>query len=188
MPTDTYEAELMFWRIMTHIFFREVRPRGAFNIPQDGPVIFAVAPHHNQFLNGLLLSQEAYRETGRRNQFLTATKSLRRKTVGFAARRMDSCIPVVRAVDEAKPETELVYLSPDDPFLLLGERTRFESEQGPAQAPAFRLSRAGKTLATVFNGYQGLTPVRTVLSLHGDGSAHGQPYRASDIDDSLNSV
>lgn len=43
-----YDTMLLFWRIVTNLFFREVRPRGAFNIPRDGPVIFAIAPHHNQ--------------------------------------------------------------------------------------------------------------------------------------------
>lgn len=43
-----YEGALLFWKTVTSIFFREVRPRGAFNIPRDGPVIFVVAPHHNQ--------------------------------------------------------------------------------------------------------------------------------------------
>ncbi|KAI6030179.1 hypothetical protein EDC04DRAFT_2869019 [Pisolithus marmoratus] len=131
MSTVTYETALMFWRTITQIFFREIRPRGAFNIPQDGPVIFAVAPHHNQFLDGLLLSLEVYRETRRRVQFLTAAKSLKRKAVGFLARQMDNCIPVVRAVDEAKPGTGLVYLSPDDPCLVFGEGTRFKSEFSP---------------------------------------------------------
>lgn len=43
-----YETSLVFWRTVTSIFFREIRPRGAFHIPRDGPVIFVVAPHHNQ--------------------------------------------------------------------------------------------------------------------------------------------
>ena len=43
-----YEAALVFWKTVTNIFFREIRPRGAFNIPRNGPVIFVVAPHHNQ--------------------------------------------------------------------------------------------------------------------------------------------
>ena len=43
-----YDAALVFWRVVTNIFFREVRPRGAFNIPREGPVIFVAAPHHNQ--------------------------------------------------------------------------------------------------------------------------------------------
>lgn len=43
-----YETSLLFWRMVTSIFFREIRPRGAFHIPRDGPVIFVAAPHHNQ--------------------------------------------------------------------------------------------------------------------------------------------
>ena len=51
----TYEASLLFWHMITRVFFREIRPRGAFNIPRDGPVIFVGAPHHNQVLDILRL-------------------------------------------------------------------------------------------------------------------------------------
>jgi glycerol-3-phosphate O-acyltransferase/dihydroxyacetone phosphate acyltransferase len=44
----SYDAAMIFWRIITQIFFREVRPRGAFHIPREGPVIFVAAPHNNQ--------------------------------------------------------------------------------------------------------------------------------------------
>ena len=50
-PTSSdlvYDSALLFWKTVVNIFFREVRPRGAFNIPHDGPVIFVAAPHHNQ--------------------------------------------------------------------------------------------------------------------------------------------
>lgn len=43
-----YDAVLICWKYILSIFFREIRPRGAFHIPRDGPVIFAVAPHSNQ--------------------------------------------------------------------------------------------------------------------------------------------
>lgn len=43
-----YEASLLFWRMIIRVFFREIRPRGAFNMPRDGPVILVAAPHHNQ--------------------------------------------------------------------------------------------------------------------------------------------
>lgn len=46
----SYDAFMFFWRIITQIFFREIRPRGAFNIPKEGPVIFVGAPHSNQVL------------------------------------------------------------------------------------------------------------------------------------------
>lgn len=43
-----YDCSLFVWRAVINIFFREIRPRGAYNIPKDGPVIFVGAPHHNQ--------------------------------------------------------------------------------------------------------------------------------------------
>ena len=102
-----YDTMLFFWRIVTNLFFREVRPRGAFNIPRDGPVIFAVAPHHNQvrglshillyscftllqFLDPLLVMSEVYRETHRRVRNLIAAKSMERAAVGFFAALMSS--------------------------------------------------------------------------------------------------
>ncbi|KAG6890723.1 hypothetical protein C0995_005096 [Termitomyces sp. Mi166 len=126
----TYDAAMLFWRMVTQIFFREIRPRGAFNIPRDGPVIFVGAPHNNQFLDPLLLALEVYKETRRHVQFLTAAKSMERKAVGFFARLMDS-IPVARAADYVSPATGRIYLSPDDPCLILGDGTRFTSELKP---------------------------------------------------------
>ncbi|KIK08660.1 hypothetical protein K443DRAFT_84557 [Laccaria amethystina LaAM-08-1] len=121
---------MLFWRTITQIFFREVRPRGAFNIPRDGPVIFVGAPHNNQFLDPLLLSLEVYRETHRKVQFLAAAKSMKRKAVGFLIRMMDS-IPVARAADSATPGKGRVWLSPDDPCLVFGEGTSFTTEFPP---------------------------------------------------------
>lgn len=45
-----YDAVMLLFRFITSIFFREIRSRGAFNIPLDGPVIFVGAPHGNQVL------------------------------------------------------------------------------------------------------------------------------------------
>lgn len=42
------ELALLFWHMITRVFFREIRLRGAFNVPRDGPVIFVGAPHSNQ--------------------------------------------------------------------------------------------------------------------------------------------
>ncbi|KAJ7452457.1 glycerol-3-phosphate O-acyltransferase [Mycena galericulata] len=126
----SYDAVMLFWRTVTQIFFREVRPRGAFNIPRDGPVIFVGAPHNNQFLDPLLLSLEVWRETNRHVQFLAAAKSMERKAVGFFIRLMDS-IPVSRAADSACPGTGLIRLAPDDPCMVLGDGTRFLTEVTP---------------------------------------------------------
>ncbi|KAJ7219240.1 glycerol-3-phosphate O-acyltransferase [Mycena pura] len=129
-PSISYDAVMLFWRAVTQIFFREVRPRGAFNIPRDGPVIFVGAPHNNQFLDPLLLSLEVYRESQRPVQFLAAAKSMERKAVGFFARLMNS-IPVARAADSAQIGTGLIRLSTDDPYLVLGSGTKFLSEFSP---------------------------------------------------------
>lgn len=43
-----YNASMIFWKLVVNIFFREIRLRGAFNIPIEGPVIFVGAPHANQ--------------------------------------------------------------------------------------------------------------------------------------------
>ncbi|KAI0082693.1 glycerol-3-phosphate O-acyltransferase [Panus rudis PR-1116 ss-1] len=129
-PDYVYEAALLFWRTVVNIFFREVRPRGAFNIPRDGPVIFCAAPHHNQFLDPLLLALEVHRETRRKVQFLIAAKSMKRKAIGFFAGLMSS-IPVARAADDAKPGTGQVFLSGEDPCLVVGYETKFTSEFTP---------------------------------------------------------
>lgn len=126
----SYKTFLIVWATAIHTFFREIRPRGAFNIPRDGPVIFVAAPHHNQFLDPVLLANAVYRETGRQVSFLIAAKSMKRKAIGFFA-KLISCIPVVRAADDAKPGTGKIRLAPDDLFVVLGEGTKFLSEFAP---------------------------------------------------------
>ncbi|KAH9981321.1 glycerol-3-phosphate O-acyltransferase [Lactifluus volemus] len=126
----SYRIFLLVWTNAARTFFREIRPRGAFNIPRDGPVVFVGAPHHNQFLDPVLLSMEVYRETRRRVSFLIAAKSMKRKAIGFFAKLMSS-IPVVRAVDDAKPGTGRVVLSSDDPCTVSGVGTKFVSEFSP---------------------------------------------------------
>ncbi|KAL0571687.1 hypothetical protein V5O48_010274 [Marasmius crinis-equi] len=126
----TYDVSIVFWKLIVNIFFREIRPRGAFNIPRDGPVILVAAPHNNQFLDPLLLALQVHKETGRHVQFLTAAASMKRKAVGFFTRLMKS-IPVERAADNAKNGTGKALLSDEDPCLVLGEGTKFLSEFSP---------------------------------------------------------
>jgi glycerol-3-phosphate O-acyltransferase/dihydroxyacetone phosphate acyltransferase len=54
-----YDVMIVFWRVVTGIFFREIRPRGTFNIPRDGPVIFVAGPHNNQASNALQIYQRS---------------------------------------------------------------------------------------------------------------------------------
>ncbi|KAF7377429.1 Protein kinase domain-containing protein [Mycena sanguinolenta] len=99
----SYASVMLFWRMVTGIFFREIRTRGSFNIPKDGPVIFVGAPHNNQFLD-LLLGLEVWKESG---------------------------LPVARAADSIRPGTGRVRLSSDDPCVVCGEGTKFLTEFKP---------------------------------------------------------
>ncbi|KAG0693478.1 hypothetical protein DFH29DRAFT_1039262 [Suillus ampliporus] len=65
--------------MVTQIFFREILPPGAFNIPPEGPLIFVGAPHHNQ--------------------------SMKWKAIGFFARLMDS---ILREREGTNFKTEFV--------------------------------------------------------------------------------
>ncbi|ORY32320.1 hypothetical protein BCR39DRAFT_523975 [Naematelia encephala] len=125
-----YDIVLIFWRIIINIFFREIRPRGAFNIPLEGPVLFICGPHSNQFLDPLLLFSEVRKEAHRRVSVLTAAKSMERAFIGLAARLMDS-IPVARAADYAKAGAGRIVLSDSDPLLITGIGTKFTSQIKP---------------------------------------------------------
>uniref|UniRef100_V5E3Y4 Phospholipid/glycerol acyltransferase domain-containing protein n=2 Tax=Kalmanozyma brasiliensis (strain GHG001) TaxID=1365824 RepID=V5E3Y4_KALBG len=126
-----FDIALFFWRIIINLFFREIRPRSSWRIPREGPVIFVAAPHHNQFLDPLLLASEVRRASGRRVAFLIAEKSIKRRFVGAAARIMQS-IPVARAADSAKRGNGYITLHPSgDPLLLQGHGTAFKSQLVP---------------------------------------------------------
>ena len=51
--------DTLLW-LLSVIFdcFPRIRPRGAFKIPREGPVIFVAAPHHNQFVDPVLLMNQ----------------------------------------------------------------------------------------------------------------------------------
>ncbi|WVF70519.1 hypothetical protein IAT40_005309 [Kwoniella sp. CBS 6097] len=142
-----YDLILIFWRIVINIFFREIRPRGAFNIPKDGPVLFICGPHANQFLDPLLLFSEVRKEAGRRVSILTAAKSMNRKFIGLVARIMDS-IPVARAADYASAGKGRIVLSDSDPLLVTGINTTFVSQVKPRSQLVLPKS-AGYASATV---------------------------------------
>ncbi|KDN45743.1 hypothetical protein K437DRAFT_224087 [Tilletiaria anomala UBC 951] len=181
-----FDLALLFWRLIINIFFRSIQPRGSWRIPREGaggPLIFVAAPHHNQFLDPLLLASEVRRASGRRVAFLTAEKSLKRPLIGAAARLMHS-IPVARAADSAKPGAGTITLSPSDPLLVLGRNgTQFTTqlqvkgqlvlgkEYGSANAEVVEvLSDSQVRIKKEFKDAPGKKPVRDALA--GDGSTY----------------
>ena len=94
----TYDLVLFFFDCVIHTFFRDIRSTGNFNIPQEGPVIFVIAPHHNQFVDGLVVMTKVKEILNRRIAFLIAKKSYDRMVIGQAA-KLCGCIPVERTQD-----------------------------------------------------------------------------------------
>ncbi|KAJ1327959.1 glycerol-3-phosphate O-acyltransferase [Microdochium nivale] len=128
MSNWKYDAFLHTFSVLVDLFFREVHPRGAWQVPKTGPILFVAAPHANQFVDGLVLQRTLKNEAERRVSLLIAQKSVH-GFIGWGSRLMGS-VPVGRAQDKAKPAKGLIYL-PDpvnDPTLIRGVGTDFEKE------------------------------------------------------------
>ncbi|BGP13962.1 hypothetical protein JCM10213_005545 [Rhodosporidiobolus nylandii] len=145
-----YDIVAAMWRVVINIFFREIRSRGAWKIPRpsEGAVIFVVGPHHNQFLDPLLIMSEIKRESGRRIAFLAAAKSMERAFVGLASRCMQS-IPVARAQDSAFAGVGTISLSPDDPLTIIGHNTSFKKDFGKPRSQILLPRNLGSVTAEV---------------------------------------
>lgn len=119
------------------------------NLQIPRSVIFVCGPHHNQFLDPLLLMCEVRLSAGRRVSFLIAEKSYHRKFIGLASRIAHSSklaalvgkyllltafsppVPVARAGDYAKAGAGKIYLSASadgEDDILKGYKTKFTKE------------------------------------------------------------
>ncbi len=98
-------------------------PRGFHNVPKEGPVLFCVAPHANQFVDPIMLVITCGRSVG----FLAvewhldkkAKKSMDKFWIGLFARWLNS-IPVERPQDLLKTGAGLVFMDPANPLVLRG--------------------------------------------------------------------
>ncbi len=126
-----YDFVLSCMQFIFSCFFREIRTRGAFRIPRDGPVIFVAAPHANQFVDPLILQMQIKRKVGRRVSFLIAEKSYKKRVIGDLSHCQLS-IPVKRAQDNLKSANGTIKMDPADPLHILGdEYTTFTSQCQP---------------------------------------------------------
>jgi 1-acyl-sn-glycerol-3-phosphate acyltransferase len=50
----TYRSFRSVFRVISHIFFREIKTTDAHLVPKSGPCIFIVGPHANQFVDGIV--------------------------------------------------------------------------------------------------------------------------------------
>lgn len=123
MSRFIYDLVIWFFSILFDIFFREIKIRGSFNVPQDGPVIFVIAPHANQFVDALLVMIQI-RQLKRRVRLLIAAKSYKLRVIGFMAKLVGS-IPVDRAQDDMKLQKGTVYIQSINPTIVKGRNTNF---------------------------------------------------------------
>ena len=166
-----YEFLLWLMSLVIDAFFREVHPRGSWNVPRRGAVMFVAAPHANQvsfnispssstiltgskFVDPLILMRILRTEAKRRVSTLIAAKSMDRRFIGTLAGWFGA-IPVVRALDLAKSAKGTIYLPrpSEDPLLLRGIGTDFERQA----------SIAGQMVLPTINGNTATAEVAEIL-------------------------
>lgn len=148
LATLLYDMALFLFNIMFTIFFREIKIRGACNMPQQGvPTILVCAPHANQFVDPTIIMVETRKLTkGRSRQscFVTAESSMKMKVVGFFGRIIGS-IPVPRAQDYLVPvDPNIEIFCPDydnEPTLIKGRCV-----DDPSKSPQFTTRFIAKSL------------------------------------------
>ncbi|KAJ5091474.1 acyltransferase [Penicillium alfredii] len=125
-----YDLVLWFFTWGLDLFFREIYPRGAWRIPEKGPVLIVAAPHANQFVDSAILMHLLKSQAKRRVSFLIAQKSLNEPYIGTLAACMGT-LPVVRAMDLAKPGKGTIYQPEpgNDPALIHGVGTDFSQSE-----------------------------------------------------------
>lgn len=130
----TYDLVIWFFNMVIHTFFRDIRLRGTFNIPKKGAIVFVIAPHHNQFVDPLVVMSTVKKTSGRQISLLTAATSYRKFFLGIAA-RLCSAIPVERAQDLVKPAPGTIMVenfdSANDNLTVVGTGTRFTRDAMP---------------------------------------------------------
>ncbi|KAK6461831.1 Sct2 glycerol-3-phosphate acyltransferase [Scheffersomyces coipomensis] len=120
----TYDLVLWFFSFVIHTFFRDIQPRGTFNIPNHGPIIFVIAPHHNQFIDPLIVMSKVKESCGRRIANLIANRSYQRMFIGTSA-KLCGAIPVERAQDLLKLAQGEIKVDPNDNTKIIGVNTKF---------------------------------------------------------------
>lgn len=125
-----YDVIVFIFHNVFNCFFREIKTRGGFKIPKDGPVIFVGAPHANQFVDPVILMDQVKKCANRRVSFLIAELSLKRLVVGFLARCLLT-IGVVRPQDNLSWAKGKIYIDSSNPRKIWGIGTCFTKDMEP---------------------------------------------------------
>lgn len=125
-----YDLIVFIFHNVFNCFFREIKTRGGFKIPKDGPIIFVGAPHANQFVDPVILMDQVKRTANRRISFLIAANSLKRVVVGFLARCLLT-IGVARPQDNLTWARGKIYIDSENPCKVFGIGTNFTTDMEP---------------------------------------------------------
>lgn len=122
-----YQLVVIFCHCIIHTFFRDIKTRGSFNIPKQGPVIFVIGPHHNQFLDASITITKVKQVSGRQVLLLIAAASYRRRFIGFMA-KLAGAIPVERAQDLLRLCSGTIRLEDNSNCRIIGNGTKFTQD------------------------------------------------------------
>lgn len=137
----TYNTFRGIFRVVSHIFFREIKTSDAHLVPTLGPCIFIVGPHANQFVDGVVFLSNCPRPSyalmaavsydkpliGHVGKILNASKEI--FILLFSNKTNIQIVPVVRPQDTVNKGTGKIFYDPiNHPFQVKGENTLFLSE------------------------------------------------------------
>eukprot|EP00300_Choanocystis_sp_HF-7_P003181 c12409_g1_i2.p1 GENE.c12409_g1_i2~~c12409_g1_i2.p1 ORF type:complete len:613 (+),score=128.92 c12409_g1_i2:50-1888(+) len=106
-------------------FFKDFDVAGMQRVPLQGPVIFACAPHNNQFLDALVVMKSTFHRKD--TKFITAAATMRRKYVGTLAHILGG-IPVERSEDVTFKGQGTISISGSS---VIGSNTAFTTQCTP---------------------------------------------------------
>lgn len=127
MMDVAFNLVLSFFNMVIHTFFRDIVVRGSFNIPKEGPVVFVIAPHHNQFIDAIVVMSKVKQHSGRQASLLIANKSYQRSFIGTCAMLCGS-IPVERAQDLLSTKSGTIKVDETNSLKIIGHDTQFTKD------------------------------------------------------------
>ncbi|KAI7898707.1 uncharacterized protein BX663DRAFT_523811 [Cokeromyces recurvatus] len=117
----TYVGFRGLFKVISHLFFREIKITDIHNVPTSDPCIFIVGPHANQFIDGIV-----YMNVNPRPSYaLMADVSYQKPVIGHVGKILNA-IPVVRPQDRINLGTGKIKYHP--PYQIEGQDTKFLTE------------------------------------------------------------
>mmetsp|Transcript_57698 Transcript_57698/g.141522 ORF Transcript_57698/g.141522 Transcript_57698/m.141522 type:complete len:768 (-) Transcript_57698:455-2758(-) len=152
------KAVCSFWNAMMDLYFKEISVGGVHKLAalqedHNRSVIFACAPHVNQFLDPIVVMKVVSETTGRHVSWMTAEKSYQRKWIGFFARAMKG-IPVSRPDDNERAGPGFITTHGTKAYGHSG--TKFTSDFAKGAMLVVKDGKVKKTakIAQVINDYE----------------------------------